>query len=181
MYPVELSGERVKVRDFVASDLQSIFEYASDEETARFMTFTAATSPQDSRPFLEAAMAFAKADPRAQYDMGIELDGVIVGGCSLRVDHRRSYEAEMGYVLKRELWGRGLMSEVVNLLFDFGFGELDLHRISAFHDPDNAASRRVMEKAGMQYEGVLRENLRNNRGEWRDSELRSILVTDRRS
>lgn len=180
MYPVEIVGPRLKIRDFVASDLQDMFDYANDEETARFMTFSVPQSPEDTRPFLEASMAEAKEEPRTQYEMGIEMSGRIVGACGLRLKKRKPWEAEMGYILRRDLWGRGLMTEAVNLLLDFGFGELELHRICATHDPDNLASKRVMEKVGMQYEGRHREDMRTNKGEWRDSELRSILATDRR-
>ena len=57
---------------------------------------------------------------------------------------------------------------------EFGFGELGLHRIFATCDPRNIGSRRVLEKAGMQCEGILREH-KWQKGEWRDSCLYAML------
>jgi [ribosomal protein S5]-alanine N-acetyltransferase len=66
--------------------------------------------------------------------------------------------AELGYVLSREHWGKGLMPEAVRAVIRFGFGRMELNRIQARCVAENTASARVMEKAGMTYEGTLRES-----------------------
>lgn len=63
---------------------------------------------------------------------------------------------ELGYVVARPYWGLGYMSEVVKKLVDWGLEQEGLYRIWSVCDVDNLASARVMEKAGMQREGILR-------------------------
>ena len=82
--------------------------------------------------------------------------------------------AEIGYCIRRENWGKGIATEVAGGLIRYGFSDLKMHRIEAKCDPDNIASYIVMEKNGMQREGILRQD-KNIRGEWRDSYIYSIL------
>ena len=56
------------------------------------------------------------------------------------------------------------MTEALKAVMDFLFDEVGLNRVAACHDPNNPASGRVMEKAGMKYEGILREAGKNNTG-----------------
>ena len=84
---------------------------------------------------------------------------------------------EAGWLLARSHWGRGYATEATRALLAFGFGELKLHRIYATCDPKNRASARVLEKAGMRYEGHLRDHL-IQRGAWRDSLLYAALEQD---
>ena len=62
---------------------------------------------------------------------------------------------DIGYVLARPLWRRGLMSEAMGSLVQWALGHPEVYRIWAVCDVDNPASARVMEKAGMQYEGRM--------------------------
>src|SRR5207248_1777762 len=64
--------------------------------------------------------------------------------------HQRT--AELGYMLGRDSWGRGIAAEAARLLLDFAFGELGLHRVFAVVDEDNPASIRVVEKLGLRRE-----------------------------
>ena len=85
--------------------------------------------------------------------------------------------AEVGYSLARGLWNRGLMTEALRAVIDFGFRGLNLNRIEAQHESENPASGAVMRKCGMQREGTLRQRLMN-KGRFVDVELYSILRCD---
>ncbi len=63
---------------------------------------------------------------------------------------------EFGYLIVRRFWGNGLMSEAVSAVVDWAMAEPGLYRAAAVCDIDNAASARVMQKAGMAYEGIRR-------------------------
>jgi RimJ/RimL family protein N-acetyltransferase len=80
----------------------------------------------------------------------------LVGTISLMIkpEHRR---AEIGYWIAPDVWNRGYATEACQRLIDFGFEFLNLHRIEARHFLRNPASGRVMEKLGMQQEGVERD------------------------
>lgn len=70
------------------------------------------------------------------------------------------------------------MTEALGLTLQFGFEKLHLHRIEAMHEVDNTASGRVMEKCGMQREGILRDRV-FNKGKYSDVVLWSVLESDR--
>ncbi len=101
----------------------------------------------------------------------------MVGAGELHIQDFHGHNGEIGYSLHPAFWGRGIATEAARLLIDFGFRKLHLHRIYATCDPRNTASFKVMEKAGLSYEGRMRENLLIKDG-WRDSLLYSILETD---
>ena len=92
--------------------------------------------------------------------------GIIVGemGLHLKKEHET---AELGYWVAEEFWGKGIATEVLAFVLDFGFRELGLHKIFATHFGDNPASGKVMQKCGMKHEGVLRSHV-NSRGEYKD-------------
>jgi len=70
----------------------------------------------------------------------------------------------MGYCMSRAYWRRGIMAEALSALIGFLFDEVGFNRIEADHDPNNPASGRVMEKAGMTFEGTMRRAGLSNQG-----------------
>lgn len=86
----------------------------------------------------------------------------------------RHLNAGLGYWIGVPYWGQGYMTEAVQCVIQFGFEELELNRIYAAYFVDNPASGRVMEKAGMTYEGTLRQHMLKW-GEFKDLAYRSIL------
>lgn len=174
MFPVRVHGHSVSLREFEPSDLEAVHRYASDDRVVRFLTWGPNTR-QDTERFLQQAMTSATSAPRHTYELAVIRNdtGELIGGARLGVDpaHRRG---EIGYVLRRDQWGRGYGTEAASLLLRLGFAELKLHRIYATCAPDNAASRRVLEKVGMRLEGHLRHHFLV-RGRWRDALLYAIL------
>jgi RimJ/RimL family protein N-acetyltransferase len=83
-------------------------------------------------------------------------------------------EGYIGYCLNRQFWGQGYATETARALLEFGFNKLNLHRIFATCDPANAASRHVLDKIGLTYEGHFRENV-YCKGEWHDELFYAIL------
>ena len=152
-----LHGQRVNLRWLTQDDAPEIFTVFGDPEVVRFWS---------SPPFPDVAAASALIDQiqelfkaRRLYQWGIcsPETGKVVGTCTLfniNAAHRR---AEIGFAVAREHWGTGLGSEAVQLLIGFAFGTLDLHRLEADVDPQNARSLRLLERQGFQREGYLRE------------------------
>ena len=169
-----LETERLILRKMVLNDAESVFAYASNSEVSRYTLWETHRSIEDSRAFLE--FATQKYENGGEPDWGIVYrgNGCLVGACGLvnwEAEHAR---AEVGFVLSREYWGRGLMSEAVRAILRFGFERMNLNRIEARCIAENAASARVMEKAGMVYEGTLRQR-EYIKGAYRDIKLYAIL------
>ena len=81
----------------------------------------------------------------------------LLGAVRFNNIHHGSRCAEVGYELHPAAWGKGYMSEALNAVVACGFGSFALNRIEAWTLPGNPASDRVLEKAGFQYEGTLRQ------------------------
>ena len=117
----------------------------------------------------------AKADERTDINRAITIDDRAVGGIGLTLGsdvYRRS--AELGYWLGEEFWGRGIMTAAVKSFCCFGFENFDIVRIFAGAFARNAASRRVLEKAGFVLEGINRDSVCKN-GELLDSCMYALL------
>ena len=79
--------------------------------------------------------------------------GSVIGDCGLILLAHRGPEVELGYRLGKPYWGRGYATEAAGAWLAHGFGELGLERIVAVTHPENVASRRVLEKIGMRFDG----------------------------
>jgi ribosomal-protein-alanine N-acetyltransferase len=94
-----------------------------------------------------------------------------VGYFKLERQHRR---AEVGYLLAKAYWRRGLMTEAMTAVLDYGFASMDLNRVEALVDPRNAASVGLLRKLGFAQEGLLRD-YEFERGAFIDLYMLSLL------
>ena len=170
-----LTTERLWLRDFSKEDWLDLHAIESDPDVARYQAFEART-PADAQAYIQQSIASAREDPRRTYDLEVLLRGsnTVVGRCGLHITNADAREAMVWYTLHRSLWGRGYIPEALQVLVDFGFRELRLHRIWAECDPANRPSYRVLEKIGMRREGHLRENVWV-KGAWVDSLIYAVL------
>jgi ribosomal-protein-alanine N-acetyltransferase len=100
-------------------------------------------------------------------------DGRQIGGIGLRVEQQHQ-NAEIGYWLGVEHWGKGYATEAAREMLRYGFEALNLNRIHASHFKHNSASGHILKKLGMRYEGCQREQLRKW-DQFVDSELYGLL------
>jgi [ribosomal protein S5]-alanine N-acetyltransferase len=106
--------------------------------------------------------------------------GTLYGGITLsNVRRGVAQTASIGYWIGAKHAGQGLMSDALLSVLPFAFDHLRLHRLEAACLPHNAASMRVLEKAGFQQEGLARQYLRIN-GSWQDHVLFALTEDDRR-
>src|SRR5204862_7847414 len=94
------------------------------------------------------------------YGLVTNKENEFVGTAGLRDIDSEHGQAEMGFWIAVDCWGRGYATEAAQALLEFGFGILQLNRIYAHHMLRNPASGRVLEKVGMKKEGILRERVR---------------------
>lgn len=173
--------ERLVLRDLTMDDAPAVHRYGSDPEVVRYMPWGPNTWA-DTQDFLERKLDDQRADPRRGFDLAVTLasSGELIGACGITIISTERLQAAMGYAYRRDIWGRGYATEAARALIAFGFERLGMHRICAYCDVDNIASARVLEKAGMQREGLLRQHMLMH-GQWRDFYLYAILEDDRRA
>lgn len=172
-----LETERLMLRKARPGDAAAIFRYASDPEVARYVLWDAHESLSDSRAYVRYLRhQYASGEPSSWVIVHREEGSVIgtMGYMSYDAEHGL---AEIGYSLSREMWGKGLATEALSRVVRFSFDTLSLHRLEGMYDTANPASRRVMEKSGMRFEGVLRGRVWN-KGSYRDVGLCAITRED---
>ena len=176
---MKLETERLILREFEESDWQAVHEYASDPEVVRYMQWTTKTK-EETKDYIRRTILNQQEQPSRNYKFALvrKADKRFIGQCSIiNISNPEDGEAGIVYVLNRSFWNHGYMTEAVKRVVDFGFSELGLHRIYATLAPDNFASARLLEKAGMQREGHLRGH-KYIKGQWRDSLLYAILESE---
>ena len=130
---------------------------------------------QDGTDYISAMLS---ADENETFAFAITVDEKVVGSIGIfRQGNIHRQTAELGYYIAEEYWGKGIMTEAVKQICGYVFDKSDIIRIYAEPFAYNAASCRVLEKAGFQYEGTLRNNAVKN-GEIIDMKMYSLLKTE---
>jgi RimJ/RimL family protein N-acetyltransferase len=172
---MELSTERLQLRELDESDAAACNAYESDPEVVRWQSHGVRTLAE-SAAYIRKVRAEQADFPRRLFDLAVvRRDGdELIGRCGLLVDEPETREGTLFYILRRDQWSRGYMTEAARALVGFGFRQLGLHRVYVDCDPRNTASIRVAEKLGMRREAHFVENARL-KGEWCDSLIYAIL------
>lgn len=146
---------RLAVRPLAEADLEDLFTVNGDAEVTRFLPYSAWQSAADGQAWLQRMRALERDGVARQ--LVLVLERTVVG--TLLVFHfdAASARAEVGYVLGRPWWGRGLMREALTGACSACFGTLGLNRIEAYVDRDNAASNALLRRVGFVHEGTLRQ------------------------
>lgn len=182
--PVRLIGPRLAIREFhhTPEDVDALHAVFGDPEACRHLPF----EPRDRETCADQVEQFleeAEKDDREVYRLAVtrlaDADdparAVPIGNVALGLASHRS--ASLGYALRRDAWGLGYAGELVGLLRDFAFGPLGLHRLEARVAVDNAASVRVLTRAGFRLEGRVRHDFRRSDG-WHDAYQYALLSDD---
>jgi len=174
----ELTTPRLLLRKLRQEDAEDMFDYASDPEVAKEVTWDAHRSPGDSLGFINFNLGKYGRGEVADWGLVLKENGKLIGTMGFvwwKPDHAK---AELGYAMSRKYWGRGLMTEAVKAVMDFGFRFMKLNRLEARCNDTNPGSERVMVKCGMKYEGLLRQAMWE-KGAFKNLKLYSVLNSDR--
>src|SRR4029077_10272973 len=135
--------------------------------------FAAASTNNGKRcPIRRTGRANGQPDPKGDWLFAIQIreEPRLIGIIRIGVRSAEHQQGDLGYAVHPDHWGKGIATEALRRILEFGFEDLLLERIWATADVRNVASWRVMEKAGMEREGLMRHHLLL-RGAWRDSVL----------
>lgn len=177
--PPEVTGRLTRLRMPVAADFE---EWAELRAASRaFLTPWEPTWPYDdlTRPAFRRRLRRYVRDMREDraypffiYD---KRSGELVGGLTLSNIRRGvAQTCSLGYWAGEMYAGKGYITSAVRAVVRYAFEDLELHRVEAACQPDNIASRRVLEKAGFTHEGSARAYLKIN-GAWRDHLLFAVV------
>ena len=176
-YMPTLETPRLRLRRLTMRDAQDIYDYGRDPVVARHVLWDAYANLAEARSYLRFMLRKYRMGEPASWGIEWKAGGKIIGTIGFMWIQRDNAAAEVGYSLSRSYWNRGIMTEALRAIIDMGFTKLNLNRIEAMHEVDNPASGKVMQKAGMHYEGRLRQRV-YNKGRFADVDLYAILRQD---
>ncbi|OHA04084.1 MAG: GNAT family N-acetyltransferase [Candidatus Sungbacteria bacterium RIFCSPHIGHO2_02_FULL_52_23] len=171
----QLKTERLILRAFDAADAADAARMAGCRDVA-------SNTLRIPHPYSEEMARIWIASLASEFEKGesvtfaIALSGELIGAISLEIT-REFDRAELGYWIGKPYWGQGYATEAGHAVLAYGFGELGLNRIFAYHFSRNPASGRVMQKIGMTHEGHLRQHTKKW-GVYEDEEIYGILKSD---
>jgi [ribosomal protein S5]-alanine N-acetyltransferase len=169
-----LETERLKLRKFTIDDVSDMFEYSSEPDVSRFVPWETHNSINDTNDFLNYILNQYKSGKIAPWAVEYRTNNKVIGTIDFvawSISHRR---AEIGFILSKDYWGKGLMVEAATKVIEFGFNNMELNKIEAPCMVENVQSQRVLQKLGMSLEGVSKEKYLI-KGKFRDMANYSIL------
>jgi [ribosomal protein S5]-alanine N-acetyltransferase len=155
MYPPQqFETDRLILRLPRRDDAPAMFaNYAQDVEVTRYLTWRSHKSIEETYAILDLIQKLWRDGEAFSYAITVKGDDSLIGMIAIHPDE---FKPSIGYVLARPFWGKGCMTEAARAVVDWLLRQPDIYRVFATCDVDNPASAKVMEKAGMKYEGLLR-------------------------
>lgn len=146
------------LRPFKKGDEKSLAENINDKTIARnTLSVPYPYTLKDARNWIERNLKEKKKKNFKMLNFAIDVDGEVAGSIGFH-KIETGHKAEVGYWLARKFWNKGIMTEALKLLTNFGFKKLGFKRLSALVFPFNKASMRILQKAGYKLEGIQRKN-----------------------
>ena len=172
-----ITTTRLILRKPKPEDAGALFKVYSHQEAMRYWSTPPHGDIEETLQVIENSIRGW--EEKDYYDFSLERaeDNRVIGKVALHSIHKKSRRAEVGYLLNPEYWGQGLMKEAMTALIDHAFDSMELRRLEADIDPDNSASRALLERLGFHKEGELKERWEIG-GKITDSHLYGLLARD---
>lgn len=152
--PEVIETARLRLRQPEQEDANTIFEqYAQDPEVTRYLVWRPHRHIDETREFLRRCRAVWKEGSAYPWVITRKEDGRLIGTVEIRIE---GHAINLGYALAKPFWGSGYTAEAVMWIIEWGLKQADIYRVWAVCDVENQPSARVLEKAGMSREGILR-------------------------
>lgn len=152
--PERFLTPRLRLRRPALSDAAAMFEgWARDPEVTRYLVWRPHADIADSEAHIRRCLAGWASGEAFVWFIEERISGTLIGSIAAR---NQEHGINLGYLLARSAWGKGYMVEAVESVTRWFLSQPAVERVWATCDVENAASARVLEKAGFDFEGVLR-------------------------
>jgi len=174
----QLHSDRLILRRFVPDDALDLYEYLRQEAAVRFEPYGVKTLEECQKE------AIRRSEMEEFWAVCLKEGQKLIGNLYFERQQPECFRTwEIGYVFNPLYWGEGYATESSNCLLQYAFLKLDAHRVTAFCDPENTASWRLLERLGMRREGHMKKNVffhRDVHGNpiWKDTYGYAILLDE---
>jgi [ribosomal protein S5]-alanine N-acetyltransferase len=152
--PESFTTDRLLLHRPKLGDAPSIFQnYAQDSEVTRYVLWRPHKGIEETESFLKYLIEKWNSATEFAWTIRFKNQSDVIGMISFRPN---GHKVEIGYVLAKKHWGTGIMTETLQTIVSWLLTQKEIYRVWAVCDIDNIGSSRVMEKAGMDREGILR-------------------------
>lgn len=172
-----LESERLVLQRVTEDDTDDLFAYTRDADLLHHLPLDVTPARDDALACVRAFGAMYDAHRVAPWGITRKDTGRHIGLVGFESWNVVTDRAELGFLIARDQWGQGFATEAARRAMRFGFERMRLNRIEARVTPGNTASRMLLTKLGMRYEGLLREHSWW-RGAYRDLELYALLARE---
>ncbi len=175
-FPI-LETDRLLLRKLADTDVQEVFEMRSDPKSMQYIPRPLAKSLEDARNHISMINGAIDKNEGINWAVTLKGEDKLIGIVGFYRTSFDDYRSEIGYMISQDQYGKGIVTEVVAKLVQYGFEKLGFNSIEAIIDPENIASERVLQKNGFTKEAHFRENLLYD-GKFLDSVHYGILRRD---
>ena len=152
--PEIIHTRRLNLKKISTNDAEAIFDsYAQDPQVTRFLIWSPHRTVDETRSFVQSRIDAWHAGSEFTWMVRLK-DQTLIGCIGLEI---KEFKAEVGYVLARAHWNQGYATEALEAIVRWSLEQPPIFRVWAACDVENAVSARVLEKAGMTQEGILRK------------------------
>jgi ribosomal-protein-alanine N-acetyltransferase len=170
----ELQTERLLLRQVREDDAPEILFLRSDDRVMQFLDKEKCNSLDEASEFIQMVRKATLDNEGITWVMCLKGEEKIIGNIALWRFDKPNHRAEIGYGMHPDFWNKGIMSEAMKAVLDYGFKTLKLHSVEANINPANHASRKLLEKHGFVQEAYFKEDY-YFRGKFLDSVILSLI------
>lgn len=153
-----LEGKKVCLRGIKLEDVPLMWQQYNDLELRRFLDHPHPQSKEDMEQWVRNVWDASRNDRGYYFGIELKQSQQLIGACGLFALSRITRNAELMIVIyNKEFWGQGYGTEALSLLIDYGFKNLNLHRIFLFTHEENIRAQRAYEKIGFRLGGRRRQ------------------------
>lgn len=180
-----LTTERLIFRQLKAGDESEIFKLRSDEKVNKYLTRSNYKTMEEASAFINKINKGIENNESIYWGITQKPGDVhpgdkLIGTICLWNIQPEHYRAELGYELNPDFWGKGVMSEAIPKIIEYGFETMKLHSLEADLDPGNSRSAILLEKNGFVREGHFKESVYFN-GKFLDRVVYTLLNPARKN
>ncbi|SFL56026.1 ribosomal-protein-alanine N-acetyltransferase [Paenibacillus sp. 1_12] len=155
-FPI-LETSRLILRQLQTEDAKDLYDYFSKDEVTQYYDLESFTEIGQAEHLIHNWNDKYENQQGIRWGITIKPENRIIGTFGFVNRSIEHFKAEIGFELAPQYWLQGIMTEVLQVGITYGLKELGLNRIEALIDPDNLSSRKLLEKAGFQEEGHLKD------------------------
>lgn len=175
-FPV-IETDRLLLREILPNDEEDLFDMFSDEETMKYYGLDTYKSLDDAADTIKHMRKGFKNRWLIKWAVSFKDSGRFIGLCGFHNWVKSDRRSEIGYILSKDLWGKGITGEAVKAIIRFGFSSMGLNRIEAVVRLENSRSISLLHRCGFKEEGLLKQYKYYN-GQFSDFLMLALLMDE---